>query len=872
MIQTAIDTRLTRLRRTNDGSLCATLGAAIGWVCFFSPHSFANEADAAKSALFESKIRPVLVEKCQSCHSVEARGRGKLKGGLYLDTREGLRAGGNSGPSIVVGRPEKSLLIDAIRHATDDLAMPPVEDKLPETVIADFEQWIADGAFDPREGAALQPKKWGMSIEEGKKFWSLIAPQSIPAPQLPGQSWPAGDIDRFVLSKLEEQGLTPVRDADDSSLVRRLYFDIIGLPPSIEEVGAFMRSTASNREAALTDVVERLLESPHFGERWGRHWLDAARYADSNGRDRNILFYHAWRYRDYVIDSFQRDKPYDQFIREQIAGDLLPAKDSAQQDEQRIATAFLAIGAKAFEELKPAIFRMDVIDEQIDVISRSVLGLSVSCARCHDHKFDPIPTADYYALAGILRSTQPLYGWGPRGIKTTTFHHSEWQAVGPAAAERFPAARAYYDQLQADTLAFHTARSDRYRVVRKISSAKLEVKSPGADEAKLNADIERMEAEVKEWDVKIKAMEAKLDALIDNSPPEPEWTMAVRDRQSIEDSAIHIRGETTQLGAKVPRGVLQVIALDVPATPADQSGRLQLAQWLSHPENPLTARVFVNRVWQKLFGRGLVTTPDDFGVGGARPSHPELLDHLARRFMDHGWSVKRLIRELVLARTYRLSTEKVAANAARDPDNLFLWHMAPRRLEAEVVRDAILAVSGQLNPARPARSFLSRYHARRDAELFTFKPFLTPADLVDTHRSVYLPVVRNALPEIFQLFDFASPERPVAQRDESLVPAQSLFFMNSAWVIEQSEHAARRLFTTASLNDEQRIAMLYQRALARRPTDAEIARVSAFLEGTDELLTPTKDVAIPELTPLRAARWASLCQVIFASAEFSVLR
>jgi hypothetical protein len=820
-------------------------------------------AESPELAFFESKIRPVMVEKCYDCHSAEAKAKGKLKGGLYMDTREGLLVGGETGPALVAGKPAESLLLQAMRHASSDLAMPPKGKKLPDAVVEDFTRWIKDGAIDPRDGAAPPAKKRGMSIEEGRKFWSLIPPKATVG------NAPRADIDRLVAAKRAEQRLEPVAEADAASLVRRLTFDLIGLPPAPHEVESFVRDYSEVGQRALEARVDRLLASPRFGERWGRHWLDAARYADSNGRDRNVINYHAWRYREYVIDSFNRDKPYDRFIREQIAGDLMPARDAAQRDEQRIATGFLTLGPKAFEEAKPEIFRMDVIDEQIEVITRSVLGLSVGCARCHDHKFDPIPTADYYAMAGILRSTQPLYGWGPRGIKATAHHHTEWQPIGPAAEELAPAALDYYRRLDAETLALHTARSARYSVVRRLSSAKLELARPGSDREKLTADIARFEGEIKEWDPKIRAMEVAVDALKDAAPPEPAWAMAVRDREQPENSRIHVRGDTTNLGAPVPRGMLQVIALrDVPAPGARQSGRAQLAEWLTHRENPLTARVFVNRVWQKLFGRALVTTPDDFGVSGAKPSHPELLDHLAVSFMEQGWSIKRLVRELVLSGTYRLSSDAKPANLERDPDNIFLWRMAPRPIEAEALRDAILAVSGQLDLEPPAKQFLDRYHPRRDAELASFKPFLTPADLKDNHRSIYLPVVRGALPELYQLFDFAAPERPVAQREESIVPAQALFLMNNPWIVEQSAATAKRLLSAMASGDPARISRLYLLAFARPPLPEELIRAQEFLGGTDELLTSPGAPACDR----SESRWTSFCQSIFAAAEFRVLR
>ena len=678
----------------------------------------------------------------------------------------------------------------------------------------------------------------GLSLEEGRKLWSLQPPQIVPG----------ASIDSLVDAKLAEKKLKPNAPASRAALMRRLHLDLTGLPP-----------TDLSDKSPLDALVDKLLSSPHFGERWGRHWLDIARYADSNGRDRNVMNYHAWRYRDYVIASFNADKPYDVFIQEQIAGDLMPAKDSAQRDERLTATAFLALGAKAFEELKQDLFHMDVVDEQIEVISRGVLGLSVACARCHDHKFDPIPTADYYAIAGILRSTQPLYGHGPRGIKTTMFHHTEFHALGGEAGQKLaPAALAYFTKLDADMLAMHTARSDRYRIQKRLPEAKRAVESTtGAAKAKAEADLKAMEAEIADWNVKIKKLEDDVEALKDAAPSQPAWTMGARDREAISDCRIHLRGETTSLGDTVPRGFLQVISIPDAKPPAKtQSGRLELAQWLTYRDNPLTARVMVNRVWQKLFGRALVTTPDDFGVNGAKPSHPELLDYLAVRFMQQGWSVKKLIREIVLSQAYQRSTDHSDQGAQSDPDNVWLWRMAPRPVEVEVLRDSILALSGQLDPYPPQRQFLDRFHPQKDAELFTFKPFLTVEAIVDHHRSVYLPVVRGTLPEMFPLFNFAPPERPVAQREESLVPAQSLFLMNNAWVLEQARHTATRLLSDTSLTDDtQRLRRLYERAFSRPPTAAEQTRALAYLQTGG-----------PETA------WTSLCQTIIASAEFRVVR
>jgi hypothetical protein len=858
---------------------------------------------------FEKKIRPVLVEHCYSCHSAEAAGRGKLKASLAVDTRAGLLKGGESGASVVPGKPAASVLLDALKF--EGLEMPPGK-QLPPAVIADFEKWIADGAFDPREGESVV-KKTGMSLDEGRRFWSFIPPRDPPLPSIKDATWPSDPIDHFILAKLAEQQLTPAADAEPRVLIRRLYYDLIGLPPTVEELSQWEEKLKAesrklnqdaNRDSAafssqLSALVDFLLASPHFGERWGRHWLDVVRYADSNGRDRNVYYYHAWRYRDYVIDSFNRDVPFDQFVREQVAGDLLPSDTREQRDRQRVATGFLALGSKAFEEQKPEVFRMDVIDEQIELVGRSVLGLSVGCARCHDHKFDPIPTADYYALAGIFRSTEPLYGYGPRGIKATAYHHTDLQPIGPDAERLGPSGLAHFAKLQELNLAQNTARSDRYRIVRRVAAAKLDMQKPGADKAQFEADIAKMEAEIKDWDMKVKAHETALQTAMDNAPPMPGWAMGARERQQAEDCKIHIRGDTLNLGDVVPRGTLQVVSFsDSKPIAKSHSGRRELAEWLTDRRNPLTARVYVNRVWQHLFGRGLVTSPDDFGVNGARPSHAELLDHLAVRFMNHGWSTKQLVRELVLSRTYRqggkaesrkrnqdttrdsaafsspLSAFAPSQLSTADPDNVYLSHRPPRRVEVEVLRDAIMQVAGTLDraPPLPEQTFLAKYNPYREDEYRTFQPLFLPAQIEHRERSVYLPVVRGVLPEAFQLFDFASPDRSTSVREESIVPAQSLYLMNNAWVISQAKALGERLLNNAQLDDAGRVASLYQRAFAREASTAEINRALQYLSSPESITPDPKVKTPPTAEQLRIERWTSFCQIIFASAEFRYVK
>ena len=791
--------------------------------------------DAA--AFFETKIRPLLVERCIECHGAE-----KQKGGLRLDSRAGWQAGGDTGAALVPGKPEASLLIKAVGYADEDLQMPPKKRLSAEQVVA-LTEWVRRGAHDPRDGQPAAMKT--VDFAEARKFWAFQPVQLAPPPAVRDAKWPRTGVDRFVLAKLEENELRPAGDAAARTLVRRMTFDLTGLPPTPEEVAAFLADKQPDADARLAD---RLLASPHFGERWGRHWLDLARYAESNGRDRNLLWHHAWRYRDWVIAALNADMPYDRFLREQIAGDLLPG-DDAGRDARLVATGFLALGAKLYEEPKRDIFIMDAVDEQIDVITRGVLGLSVACARCHDHKFDPVQTRDYYALAGILRSTQALHGPAPMG--SGVLHDSSLLVIGPDAAARAPAAARHLTALKAAVAARDDGSVRRYGVVRRVADFQNKLAAAGADKAQLAVEIAKMEGEIAEWDVKMLALKAAVKELELNPPPQPDFAMGACDAPQPADCRVHVRGLTTMLGENVPRGTLQLFALPgVPPIAAGESGRRQLSEWLTHPANPLTPRVAVNRVWQRLFGRGLVATPDDFGVNGARPSHPELLDFLAARFVADGWSVKRLIREIVLSRAYQLAA---VDGPESDPENVLLARHRPRALEAEALRDAVLAASSQLVRTPLARSPIAELRPFVDAEVFTHAPCLTPAQLEHNHRSIYLPIARGWVPEMLKLFDFPDPAAALGQRDETIVPAQSAFLLNSPWMVAQAQHFASSLLA-AGADDARTLDALHRRALARPATDAERERALAFLAGaTGEA---------------RVEKWTTLCQTVFVSTEF----
>ncbi len=680
-------------------------------------------------------------------------------------------------------------------------------------------------------------------LSEGRSFWSFQIPELPAVPAVKRSEWAWSEVDRFILAALEANGIEPVSDSDPRARVRRVSFDLVGLPPDPRVVE---RYAADPSPEAFAKIVDDLLSSPRFGERWGRHWLDVARYAESTGKERNYAFPEAWRYRDWVIEAVNADLPYGEFIRRQVAGDLLPAKDVAERDRNVVATGFLAVGPKGLNERRREQFLMDLVDEQIDVTTRAVMGVSVACARCHDHKFDPISQRDYYAMAGIFRSTQTLYG--------TATNQGNRQPSSLLALGRMP---------------------ESPTVPRTIPEARGESRG---ESGKLGPKSAR---------------QAARRAAMNRNRPEPEpplppmpaegspRAMAVRDGRPMQ-CAVLIHGEISQRGDTVPRGFVEVLnTVPPPAIPARDSGRLQLAQWLIRPENPLTARVQVNRVWLHLFGRGLVRTADEFGAQGERPTHPELLDHLAVRFQQDGGSLKKLLRELVLSRTYQLSSATSKGGMGLDPDNTLLWRSSPRRLDAEALRDAMLAVAGVLDTVPPGGSPVSGFGdgpVRRGMDSRAEMP-------VARKRSVYLPVVRGFVPESMDLFDFAEPSLVVADRDTTNVPAQALYLMNNEGILQVSRAFALRLLAEGGLAPRERIERAYRLAFGRPPTPREVMRAGEFLrtELGDVARTPApQSSSTPERRRRAGPRnretprpgevvWTSFAQALFASAEFRFL-
>lgn len=832
-------------QRSARSSLRATFPLLIAlsvWPC----STLATADDATSLDWFEKKIRPVLVKHCYECHSASS----KMVGGkLRLDYRDGLLEGGESGPAISVGKADSSLLMLALRY--DGLEMPP-SGKLPDGVIADFEKWVQLGLPDPRQRPDHDEAEQNDAVAK-EQLWSLKSIVDHPVPTTTS-GWAETPIDHFISERHAAKGLIPVADASPRDLLRRISYDLIGLPPTYDELVRFEREFTIGKYAA---VVDEMLASPRFGERWGRHWLDVARYAESNGNDRNVIFPHAWRYRDYVIQSFNEDKPFDQFVREQIAGDLIPSDDWQQRDEQLVATGFLTLGSKVLGEGDKDLFEMNLIDEQIDVMSRAFLGLTISCARCHDHKFDPVPTRDYYALAGVFGSTESLYG--PMTNANKYGFDRPLQPIGENGISLDAPAKAYREKVAEVTGVRNKARSSRYGFVRK--KAALENEQKKTRDAKRLAEIaeemKTQDVEIAEWDKKIEALDADLKKLTDNPPEFPDYCMAVRDVAEPIDHAVRIRGEVKQKGDIVPRGVPSLFGTrPIAELSEDSSGRLILADWLVDDANPLTTRVAVNRIWQHLFGRGLVDTPDNFGHMGTRPSHPLLLDWLAARFRSNNWSVKQTIREIVLSRAYRLSSSHSPTNSEVDPANTFLWRVRARRLDAESLRDAMLLVSGELQLSPSEGSVIASFPDRE----FNDRIHPSTEQLSSVHRSVYLPVARYWVPDMMSEFDFADPSLVVGKRTERTMASQSLFLMNSEFITERAKRIAAEIMTRPELD---RAATVFRRILLRNPTTAEETRLAVLIRELPNGVSEKKaDNDIP------SEAWIAACQTLLMTAEF----
>ena len=825
---------------------------------------------------FEAKIRPVLIDQCYRCHSSDGQA---VRGGLSVDSREALLAGGESGPAIVPGDLDQSILWNAINYG--DFSMPPKK-QLPTETIADFRQWIEMGAPDPRIPTAtvVKSRVTAEDIEKGKLFWSFKPPVKPVIPKT--TAWASSKIDSLVEQQYAAHHLTPAADADVFTLLRRLHLDLTGLPPARDAIQQFADAFQLNPEQAISSEVNRLLDTPQYGERWARHWLDVARYAESTGKEVDLSFPNAWRYRDYVIDAFNNDKPYDQFVQEQIAGDLLPAKTDAEWADHLIATGFLALGPKALIEQNPRQFQADLIDEQSDVTTRVVMGVSVACDRCHDHKFDPIPQTDYYALAGIFQSTETFYG----GVRSQQNRQPSNLIILPVDDPN-PVDTAMSKQELAEL------RKQRDELAIEADEARRAARQPqpgGTTPRRIVANPFLLGFQVSE-------LTNRINSVDENGQPLT-VCMGVQATEKPKNAQVLVRGEIDQPAQEFPRGFVQVLTSVPSNVVPTSSGRLELARWMTSPEHPLTARVMVNRIWQHLMGEALVREPENFGASGPGPTDAELLDYLAVRFVESGWSVKSIIREIATSHVYRLSSQFDQDRFEKDPDNLYFARANPRRMDAEAIRDSMLAASGQLDTKRPAGSMISRFRStligpngptmvpmaagtpgmegRRPMNataLMAARGRQSGGNVFDStvyYRSVYLPVARNSLPRSLEVFDFAEPSMVIGQRESSNTPAQALYMMNNTFVIEQSDALARRILNEAEAPDD-RIDLAFRLVYNRPPTPEEIRASNRFFRSADSSSEKGRSRSPRSGNEDRFVTLSEFCQALFASAEFRYL-
>lgn len=766
--------------------------------------------DDAGARFFEDKVRPILAVHCYECHG-PASGDGKAK--LRIDSRDAILKGGRSGPALVPGVPERSLIVLAVRHE-GEVAMPPKK-RLSQREIDSLASWIKMGAPWPGTGTKAVPATQGAGQprwnEAARGFWAFQAPRRGRPPAVLDSRWPRSPIDQFILAKLEAKGIHPASPAEKRALLRRATLDLIGLPPSAQETESFL---GDNDPLAFERVVDRLLASPHYGERWGRHWLDLVRYADSNGMDDNLAYSDAWRYRDYVITAFNADRAYDRFVQEQLAGDLLAESEPARRDDLIVATGFLSIGPKMLAEDDPVKQQMDIVDEQLDTTCRVFMALSMGCARCHDHKFDPLEMSDYYALGGIFKSTQTMIS-----------HRvdSKWNTTGLGSIQA---------AMRLDDLEQIIDRHDNLLV-----NGNPDRMAPGARAAHTRL----LEEAKREYASIPKAM-----AVVEGATG---------------DLVIFLRGNHLTPGPKVRRGFPTILAgRDQPALDPKRSGRLELARWLSDPGHPLTARVIVNRVWRWHFGRGLVSSVDNFGRLGQRPSHPELLDWLARRFIDQGWSLKTLHREIMLSRVYQMSTRWDRRAAELDPEDSLWWRTPRRRIDAEELRDSILAAGELLEPTMRGTLLPTDPFQDLSAGGLSRKPSLYES----SRRSVYLPVLRGALYEVYRTFDFPDPATSSGDRAATTVASQALFMMNSTIVGQCCANLASDLLEDDRITERQRLGRACRCILGRPASADELEEWTAFLDHYQRAAALTAQ----DFGARRRLAWQGLCRVLLSSNEF----
>jgi hypothetical protein len=820
---------------------------------FVGPPVAADSTSGDADTFFELKIRPILSNTCFKCH-----GGDKISNGLRLDSRANLLMGGDGGPAIVPGQPEKSLLITAIRHTDGGLKMPP-DKRLTDEQISDFIQWVRNNAPWP---ASVSVDKSGAA-----RHWAF-QPEKATVPPSDSTAWSENAVDRFIAVTWREKGIRPVRDANKQTLIRRLYFDLIGLPPPPEQVDEFV---ADQSPDAYANLVERLLSSPQYGERWGRHWMDVARYADTAGDNADYPVPEARLYRDYIIDSFNVDKPYDQFVREQIAGDILAEEGPKEKYAERIvATGFLAL-SRRYATGPYELWHL-TLEDTIETTGRAFMGLTLHCARCHDHKFDPVTKEDYYALYGIFASTQ--FPWaGAEEFASMKRPREHFAAIVPPseAAPRLVAHKQALGKLTSEIESLEketrssTTKSEPVKQqldAKKKDLGTTQVQKQNNDVTRISGAVARLEDQRKHNESRLKLL-SKLRSerarlLRSNLPADVPAAYAVHEAKPV-DATVQIRGEPNQHGPVVNRNVIRFLSNDQPVTiPKDHSGRLELTRWLTRPEHPLTARVMVNRIWQHHFGKGLVGTPSNFGLRGEPPTHPELLDWLAVQFIKCGWSIKAVHRLILLSRTYRLSSDDDENDARKDSANRCYWRYDRRRLEAEAIRDSMLAVSGNIDPSRPGPHPFPPIDKWAWTQHNPFKE-VYPSN----YRSVYLMTQRFQRHPFLALFDGPDTNTTTDVRSSSTVPLQALFMMNNAFMSGQAEAFARRL-TAAAADPRARIDLAHRLAWGRHANVDEVEMGMRYLKAFRQ--ETMKAETSSERADLDA--WCSYARVILSANEF----
>jgi hypothetical protein len=798
-------------------------------------------AQTADTSFFEAKIRPVLAIKCYACHSSAQK---SPMGGLLLDTKAGLHRGGATGQVIVPGKPDESRLLRALSYTDPHLQMPP-GGKLPDSVVADFRKWIADGAMDPRsdDGAATvsaRPLK-GMSIEDGRKWWAFQPLRTRVQPVVRDTSWPRNEIDRFILSKLETAGLKPSPLADPRTLVRRVYVDVWGFKPTYEEVEAFSSDQSPDAYARL---VDRLLDSPHYGEQWGRHWMDVARFAEDNPTSEatNPPYPFAWRYRDWIIEAISKDIRYDRFVTLQLAADQVPGV--ARDDLRALGYLGAAPVYHKDQRLSAEViggFMTDDWDERVDAVSRGILGLSVACARCHDHKFDPIPTRDYYGLVSVFASStkaeRPLFNIDPRvemrylWMQNRLFDlaYSANLLTNEAstvenAAPRVERWKAEIAALKAEAETWREQYPKLYESLQKYWTTPQ--RRPAAAVASAAAQAQRRGRNLTSTEPFANAV---YDAAQYVDGSDANYTFIVYKPGEARDFPVLLHGNIATPGEPAPRHFLSVLSHADGAFPHG-SGRIDLARAIFTDAAPLAARVIVNRVWGWHFGRPLVATPSDFGTQGEKPADPNLLDDLAARFIAHGWSLKWLNREILLSAVYQQSSAPRPEAAKVDQANALVWRMNPRRMDIESYRDTLLRAAGRLDERMYGPS------ENVDAE-------------TSVRRTVYGRVSRSRLSDLLRIYDFPDPAQTAPYRDLTTSSLQQLFVMNSPFMQEEGASIARQI--PADQDAATRVRALYRRVLARDPSSKELDLAQSYLlKGTLEqyariLLSVNEEIFLP---------------------------